>query len=361
MKDGKIAWGVIGFGNIGPHHAKGVTNAPSATLAAICDIDPKREEAARKAGCTAPFYTSMQAMFKNHPELDAVSVCTYSGIHHEAAVAAAKRGLHVLSEKPLDVTLAHMDRMIEACEKAKVKLGCIFQRRTTQDSILAKKAMDKKLLGKMVLGDCYQKYYRSPAYYKSAGWRGTWKLDGGGALMNQGVHGLDQLLWLMGDVESVFSYSATLVRDIEVEDTSVAVVRFKNGAFGNLVTTTSVVPSQGARVSLHGEKGSITIGDGPMKCQIGRLVKGVHQVEEVDLAAKFKMKSVAPKTTGNVSSDAKAVTSDGHTIQIEDMCQAILKDRQPMVPGREARKAVELILAIYKSWKTGKEVKLPLK
>jgi len=362
MAKRKVGIGIIGYGVIGPWHAKAATNAPSAELVAVCDVDPKREEKLREEGYDVPFYTSQTEMFKKEPDIGAVSICTPSGLHYKGAVAAAKTGRHVLSEKPLDITLAHMDRMIDECDKANVKLGCIFQRRTDADYLLAKKALKKRMLGKLVLGDCYQKYYRSPAYYKSAGWRGTWKLDGGGALMNQAVHGIDMLLWLMGDVESVFTYSGTLTRKIEVEDTSVSVVRFKNGAFGNIVGTTSVVPGQGSRTEIHGDRGTIVLGGGPVKCHSSKVVKGVHKVEEVNLEERLGGKTTHQKIVPvGVANDPTALTALGHTIQMEDFCQAILKDKTPMVPGPEARKAVELILAIYKSWKTKKEVKLPLK
>lgn len=364
MRKGKIGFGIIGFGVIGPWHARAIEMVGKSELIAVCDVDPKREKVLRELGSKAKFYTSHTEMLKNEPDIDAVSVCTPSGLHYQGAVAVAKRGLHVLSEKPLDITLAHMDKMIDACDKAGTKLACIFQKRTDPEHILVKRALKRNVLGKLVLGDCYQKYYRSPAYYKSAGWRGTWKLDGGGALMNQAVHGIDMLLWLMGEVESVFSYSGALVRDIEVEDTSVSVVRFKNGAFGNVVGTTSVVPGQGCKTQIHGEKGSILLGDGPMKCMIGKEVKGTHKAEEVDLVKRLRVKksSGAPKSVdAAVANNPKALSVRGHAVQVEDLCNAILNDRDPMVPGREARKAVELILAIYKSWKSGKEVKLPLK
>ena len=361
MRKGKLGFGIIGYGVIGPWHAKAISLVSKAELLAVCDVDPKREKQLREDGYDANFYTSHAEMMKKERDLDAVCICTPSGLHHRGALAAAKRGLHVMSEKPLDISLLHMDKMIEACDKANVKLACIFQKRTSPDYILAKKAIDRKLLGKLVLGDCYQKYYRSPAYYRSAGWRGTWKLDGGGALMNQAVHGIDMLLWLMGDVDSVFSYSDALVRDIEVEDTSISVVRFKNGAFGSVVGTTSVVPGQGCRTEIHGENGSILVGNGPVQCSLGKLVKGTHQVQDVDLAKKLRVKKADDKQIGpGVANDPKALSVRGHAIQIDDLCNAILKDRDPMVPGIEARKAVELILAIYKSWKTRKEVKLPL-
>lgn len=360
-----VNWGLIGYGGIARHHAKAATNAPGAKLICACDIKPEREKVLREDNYDIPFYPSQEAMFKAHPELEAVSVCTYSGVHYQGAVAAAKRGIHVLSEKPLDVTLAHMDKMIEAADKAGTKLACIFQRRTAELNQLAKKAIEQGLLGKMILGDSYQKYYRAPAYYKRADWRGTWKLDGGGALMNQGVHGIDLLLWLMGDVESVFSYCGTFARDIEVEDTSVSVVRFKNGAFGNIVGTTSVVPGRPAETHIHGDKGSIILTGKGMQCHIAKVVKDQHEVQEVDLAKRLgrKKKSPAPAAKpgeDNVASDPTALTSDGHTIQIQDLCDAIRKNREPMVPGKDARRAVELILAIYKSRKTKKEVKLPL-
>ena len=362
MRKGKVGFGIIGYGVIGPWHAKAISFVPQAELVAVCDVDPGREKPLRDEGHAVPFYTSAIEMLKRERDIDAVCVCTPSGLHHKGAIVAAKRGVHVLSEKPLDIKLAHMDRMIDACAQADVKLGCIFQRRTDPDHLLVKKAIERGLLGKLVLGDCYQKYYRAPAYYRSAGWRGTWKLDGGGALMNQCVHGIDMLLWLMGEVESVFSYSGTQVRDIEVEDTSVSVVRFKNGAFGNVVGTTSVVPGQGSRTEIHGENGSIVVGNGPLKCHIARLVKGTHKPQEVDLAKRLRVKARSKKQSGaGVANDPKALSVRGHAMQIEDFCRAVKGEREPMVPGTEARKAVELILAIYRSWKTGKEVKLPLK
>lgn len=360
----KIGWGIVGYGVIGKTHARAVTRAPDAELLAVCDINPACEKVLREQGYKTPFYGSLKEMLRQQPDIQAVSICTPSGLHYRGALEAARAGRHVLSEKPLDITLNNMDRMIDGCEKAGVKLGCIFQRRTQQVNILARQALRRKLLGKMVMGDCYQKYYRSPAYYRTADWRGTWKLDGGGALMNQAVHGIDLLLWMMGDVESVFTYSGTLVRKIEVEDTSVTVVRFKNGALGNIVGTTSVVPGQSCELMLHGERGSIFIKGDESRCYIGKEVKGVHKPEEITLEKLLGVKSAAGPAkakTSSVASDNTALSLGGHTLQVQDLCQAIRRNREPMITGRDARRAVELILAIYRSWKTRKEVKLPLK
>lgn len=364
-KINKVGFAIVGYGVIGRTHAKAMVQAQDAELVAVCDIDPAREAVLRKDGFTVPFYTSTREMYRKQKDIDAVSVCTYSGIHYKAAVEAAGHGVHVLCEKPLDVTVAHMDRMIEACDRANVKLGCIFQRRTREDNLLIRKALKRNLLGRLLVGDICMKYYRSPAYYRSAGWRGTWKLDGGGALMNQAIHGIDQLVWLVGDVESVFSYSATLARDIEVEDTSLSVLRFRNGALGHITGTTSIVGGRGSELFIHGDRGTITQDENGVTCKIGKLVKGTHEVETVDLAERLGRKKRAKKTakTGDnadgTATDNTALPLSGHAIQIQDLCDAIRRNREPLCPGPEARKAVELILAIYRSARTGREVTLP--
>ena len=181
-----------------------------------------------------------------------VCVCTPSGNHGEVTIAAAEAGIHVLCEKPIEITDEKLTAMIDACRKHGVKLGGIFQRRTLPAAIKTREAIQSGKLGKMVLGDAYLKYYRSPEYYKSAGWRGTWELDGGGALMNQGIHGIDLITWMMGDVHSVVAKCGTLVRDIEVEDTAVAIVKYKNGAYGVIQGTTSVYPGLDTRFEVHG-------------------------------------------------------------------------------------------------------------
>jgi len=353
MRKGKVGFAVVGCGVIGPWHAKAISLASKAELVALCDVDlGKAEKLAAEYG-NVPCYANHKTMLKNEPDIDCVCACVPSGLHWRIAVDAAKAGRHVLSEKPLDVTLGHMDKMIDTAAANGVKLGCIFQKRTSPVTQTIKGVLEKGKLGTLVLADCYQKYYRSPAYYKSAGWRGTWKLDGGGALMNQGVHGIDQLLYLMGDVDTVSANAAPLVRDIPVEDTAVAILRFKNGAFGVIEGTTSVTPAFGCRTEIHGENGSV-IFDGELK-------KYAITKKKADIArdTPLKIKSAGP--TKSAAADPKNLSVRGHMLQVQDMATAILKDREPMVPGPEARKAVELILAIYKSARTGKQIKLPLK
>ena len=279
-------------------------------------------------------------MFKRG-DIDVVCVCTPSGNHGEVTIAAAEAGIHVLCEKPIEITDEKLTAMIDACRKHGVKLGGIFQRRTLPAAIKTREAIQSGKLGKMVLGDAYLKYYRSPEYYKSAGWRGTWELDGGGALMNQGIHGIDLITWMMGDVHSVVAKCGTLVRDIEVEDTAVAIVKYKNGAYGVIQGTTSVYPGLDTRFEVHGELGTVIFDDHGFKTW--KFLGGEEEVPEVE---------------GYVTSasDPAALSLSGHYIQIDDMAKAVLEDREPMVPGEEARKAVDLILAIYESSKTGKEI-----
>ena len=354
MRRGKVGFAVVGCGVIGPWHAKSIELASNARLVALCDVELGKAERLAAEHGDVPCYADHRRMLKGEPDIDAVCVCVPSGLHWRIAVDAAKAGRHVLSEKPLDVTLAHMDKMIDTCAKQKVKLGCIFQRRTKPLTKAVKKVLEGGKLGKLVLADAYLKYYRSPAYYKSAGWRGTWELDGGGALMNQGVHGIDQLLYLMGQVDTVTAHAAPLVRDIPVEDTAVAILRYQCGAFGVIEGTTSVTPGMSTRTEIHGENGSIVFDD-------RRLLSYATSRKRAGIAKGRTLRVPEPKVSKTTASDPKALSVRGHMLQVRDMAQAILADREPMVPGPDARKAVELILAIYKSAKTAKTVKLPLK
>jgi UDP-N-acetyl-2-amino-2-deoxyglucuronate dehydrogenase len=346
----KVGFGMVGCGVIAPFHAKGIEETPGAELVAACDPN----EAAAKEFCEThnniPSYTVLEKML-NREDLHAVCICTPSGMHSDQAVAAARARKHVLCEKPLDITLPKIDRMIQVCREEGVKLGGIFQRRTYPTSIQVRDAVQNGLLGRMVLADIYQKFYRSPEYYLSGAWRGTWAMDGGGALMNQGVHGIDLLLWIMGDVKSVVAKADHLVRDIEVEDTAAAIVTFQNGAFGVIEGATSCNPGQEARFELHGEKGTIVLTDAGIRRWA--VAKGdKHLAEDEDIAPQ--------EERAHGVADPKAISAEGHITLISDFVDAIQNDREPMVTPESARKPVELILAIYESATTGREVTLPL-
>jgi len=348
MAKKKVGFAVIGCGVIAPFHITGIKSAKGAKLVAVCDeVEAKARKLAKEH--KVDWYTDYKKMLKRD-DIHVVNLCTPSSMHSGQAVAAAKAGKHVLTEKPMATTLKKADAMIKACRDNKVKLGCIFQRRISEPFKTVKKALDKGALGKLTLGDFYIKYYRSQAYYDSAGWRGTWKYDGGGALMNQCIHLIDLVQWYMGPVAKVYGLARTLARKIEVEDTSASVVEFKNGAIGVIEGTTSVFPPTIThRIELHGQKGTIIIeGEGLKLWKVqGRGGK------EID-----KLKG---RKKGDVS---KAITNPtdfsagGHGIQVKDMVRAVQNNREPMITGEDGRKALELIMAIYKSSRTGRPVKL---
>ena len=338
----KVRFGIIGCGVIAPWHARGIANTPEAELVAVCDvIEEKAKKLSDDFGGPAVYTDHIKMLAE--AGVDAVSVCVPSGLHGQITIDAAKAGKHVMCEKPIEITLPKIDAMIKACRDANVKLGVIFQRRTSPMWQKVKKAVDDGMLGKMVLGDAYLKYYRSQEYYDSGDWRGTWELDGGGALMNQGVHCIDLQRWIMGPIDTVYAQADHLVRDIEVEDTCCAVLKFKSGAFGVLQGTTSVV-DMNHKLEFHGDKGTICV-DGETITKWKVPGQEGEPLETKD-------------SVGSAASDPTAISADGHQLQIQDLARAIIEGRDPMVGGDEARKAVEVILAIYESARTGQPVRI---
>jgi predicted dehydrogenase len=345
-KSDLVGWGIIGCGVIGPYHASSIKDTSTARLVACCDVIPDRaQKMAAEYGPGTKAYASLDELLAD-PNVVAVSVCTPSGMHSEHVIAAAQAGKHILCEKPLDINLRAIDEAIAAARECNVKLAGVFQRRTYDSTKRVREAVRSGKLGKLVLGDAYQKYFRSHEYYASGAWRATWELDGGGCLMNQGVHGIDLLLHLMGPVKRLSAYARRLVRNIAVEDTAVAILEFENGAVGVIEGTTSVTPGYDCRIEISGDRGSIVLqGD---------------KIESWDVPGE---ESEAEGAEGRGSAaDATAVLSaTGHVHHIEDLCAAIREDREPEIPGTEARRAVEVIKAIYLSSRNGGcSVELPL-
>jgi len=341
----KIGFGIIGCGNISGTHRKAIEAVELAELVACCDVVEEKGRAwAEDAGLGSNYHRDLEEMLARD-DIQAVCVCTPSGLHAEHAIMAAEAGKHILCEKPLDVTLRKIDDMIAAAERNKVKMAGVFQRRTYESTRRVREAVRTGVLGKLVVGDCYQKYFRSHEYYASGDWRATWELDGGGALMNQGVHGIDLITYLMGPVKRVSAYCRRLVRNIAVEDTAVAIVEYENGALGVLEGTTSVTPGSGCEVEISGDNGTVGLsGDTITTWKIPGL-----EGEEGKAAEE------------GTASDPLALAATGHVAHVQDLCEAILNDREPAIPGREARRAVELIKAIYKSSREGgATVELPL-
>ncbi len=347
MPHRQVRMGVIGMGFIGMFHCESIQQVPQAHLIAVADVQkvPNLKKAQDRFNVMT--YEKPQDLLQRK-DIDAITIGTPSGLHGEITVKAAKQKKHVLTEKPIEITLEKADRMIKECRDNNVKLGVISQRRTDPGMIELMEILKQNKLGKLILGETYVKWYRSQEYYDSGGWRGTWKLDGGGCLMNQGIHSIDMLQWTMGEVDSVVAQMDTLAhKRIEVEDIAQAFIRFKNGALGTIIGSTAVYPGMDERLEISGTKGTVVVEKNRVTM---REIMGEKKAEEEEIGDR-----------GTGAADAQAITHEGHIMQITDFIHAILEDRDPMIPGEEGRKPLELILAVYQSAKTGKRVKLPLK
>ncbi len=337
-----VAFGIVGGGMIGAVQAAAIEQISGAKLVAVCGRDEARTaEFAAKFGCTA--YTDYER-FLHHPELQIVNICTPSGTHAELGIRAAESGKHVLTEKPIETTLEKADALIAACDRAGVKLGVIFQSRFLPAVQRIKQAIDEGRLGKLMLGDALVKWYRAPEYYAPGTWRGTLKMDGGGALINQAIHTVDLLRWMMGPAESAFAMKAALrYPHIEAEDTLVGTVKFQNGALGVVQATTSAKPGFKRRLEISGERGSIILdGDAISVWAIDGEDANLGEAEQL--------------TDG--SANPAAISNEGHRRQIEDMMHAVIENRAPMIDGREGRKSLELVVALYAAANEGKLVTL---
>ena len=341
-------FGIIGTGMIADFHARAIAEIPGARLAACFSLYEKDARAfAARHGCTA--YADL-AEFLAHPGLDTVTICTPSGVHLEPALQAAAAGKHVIVEKPLEITEARCDAMIDACEREGVTLAGIFPSRFHEAPRAIKAAADAGRFGRLTMGNAYVKWWREPSYYAAGGWKGTRAMDGGGALMNQSIHAIDLLLWIMGPWSEVRAMTATLGHQgIEVEDCASAAIRFENGALGAIQGSTAVWPGFLKRIEVSG-------------------ISGSAMMDEEDLIFwKFRDESpsddalraaLSGKTaSGGGAADPAAIGHHGHRLQIQDFMAAVREGRAPLVDGREARRAVELVRAIYRSAETGLPVR----
>jgi predicted dehydrogenase len=338
--------GIIGAGNISETHARAALEIDGVEIAAVYGTNP--DKSARLAQLYGgAIYGDLKA-FLEHKPMDLVMIGSPSALHAEQGIAAAHHGLHVLVEKPIDVITGRVDLLINECERAKVKLGVCFQDRVAPDIARLKQLIDAGRLGKPILGSGRVKWYRPPEYYRDSRWRGMAALDGGGALMNQGVHTVDLLLWLMGHVARVSAKAITALHDIEVEDTVVATLEFANGAIGTLEAATSAYPGYPRRVELTGSEGTIILND--------------NQIVAVDLrnSVEDMVRPQANPTEHTNQSATSPIVSDvsGHRRLLEDFLRAIETDGKPVCDGYEGRRSVELVQAIYESSRIGGPVTL---
>ncbi|MGB7346005.1 MAG: Gfo/Idh/MocA family oxidoreductase [Pirellulaceae bacterium] len=344
-----IGIGVIGCGMIAGFHAKAIADAKGAHLAGCTDRNLQRAaDFAAENNCTA--YDTLEAMLAD-PAIQAVSICSPSGAHLDPALEAAAAGKHILVEKPLEVTTERCDQIIKACEATGVKLATTFQSRFHQSSMLIKKAVDEGRFGKITMGDAYVKWYRTQEYYDSGAWRGTWALDGGGALMNQAIHSVDLLVWLMGPVKQISAMTATMTHErIEVEDVAVATLKFANGALGVIEATTTAYPGALKRIEICGSEGTAVLQE-----------EDIHTWQFANETAedeKIRREMQGKTESGGGAADPSAIGHHGHTLLFEDLVAAIHEDRAPVIDGHEGRRSVEVIEAIYESAKTGQTITL---
>ena len=334
-----LGFGIVGCGVIADFHANAIASlSDRARLIGVADVNADASETfARRHGTFA--FESVEQMLESD-EVDVVNICTPSGYHADSVVLAAESGKHIIVEKPVGITYEQLDRIKGACKKSGKKVAVISQNRFSRSIDMTKKAIEDGLLGTVVCGDIYMKYHRSQEYYDSGSWRGTRRIDGGGALMNQGIHGVDLLLYLMGEVKSVYAVSKTLARNIEVEDTLSAVLEYENGATGVIQATTSVYPGYPRRLDINGSKGSVVLDE-------TSIIRW-----DFDEGARFEDVVLRPAFTSGASTPT-AISPDGHIKQISDMIDAIRENRSPLVTLEDGIKAVELILAIYRSAETG--------
>ena len=346
----KLRCAVVGLGAIGPTHVQAIDSIENATLYAVCDIVAEKAEGiAQTYGCKA--FTDFDEMIKDK-EIDMVHVCLPSGMHANFGIRAAKAGKHVLVEKPIDITLEAADRLIKACDEAGVTLSCISQHRFDDAMIEAKEALDKGYFGRLTFGGSHTKWYRSQQYYDSGDWRGTWALDGGGALMNQSVHYVDMLQYMMGEVDEVSAYCATLAHErLEVEDVAVATLKFKSGALGLLEGNTAAFPGFCTRLDIYGTDGGIVIEDDKIRQRRFRA--------EGEDAGFYGSEGTKRETEGELTgASSAAISASSHQRQIQDVVDAICEGRQPKVTGQSARHPLAIILAVYESARLGKAVKV---
>jgi UDP-N-acetyl-2-amino-2-deoxyglucuronate dehydrogenase len=342
-------FGIVGAGVISSTHAKAIAALPDAQLVAVTDEVPGSATAfAEKYGCRAE--PDLDALLAR-ADVDVVSVCVPSGLHAEVGIQVAAAGKHLVVEKPIDVTLAAADRLIDAVRAAGVVMTVISQHRFDPGLVELRRLLDSGALGRLVLGEASTKWYRSQDYYDSAAWRGSLALDGG-ALMNQGIHYVDLLRWSMGPVAEVTAVCATEAHEMEAEDVALAVLRFASGAVGTIAASTAVFPGFAQRLEISGTDGTVIVEDGEIVHRAFRT-----QLPDPGLRGTRDGLGAAVPAAG---ANAAALATASHAAQITDLLAAVDEGRQPSVTAADGRAALEVVLAVYQSAREGRTVLLPV-
>lgn len=336
-------FGVIGCGRISKNHMESIKAIPGASLVAVGDINLELlEKATKKYNCKG--YSDYHELLADS-NVQIVNICTESGLHAQIAIDAMKAGKHVLVEKPMAMSMAEADVMIATAKKMGVKLGVVHQNRFNNAIVKLRSAVEGDKFGKMTHASAVVRWNRNDEYYSQAPWRGTWAQDGG-CLMNQSIHNIDLLQWMMGPVESLFAYTATNMRKIEGEDVGAIILKFKNGALGIIEATTTIYPNNlEETLNIFGSTGTVCIGG-----------IAVNKIEAWRFAGDNEAAILADQ-----DKEPPNVYGFGHADIIKDFMDAISENREPAISGEEGRKALEIILGIYHSVKYKKEITFPLK
>lgn len=357
-----VRFALVGCGVIARTHARALAAMPGAAeLVACSDVDHARAEAlAHEFGIRAMAYDDVLA----DPTIDAVTVCTPSGTHAEVGVPALEAGKHVLVEKPMEITLEACDRLLAAAERSGRTLAVVSQHRFDPASQAVHRAVADGDLGRVVLAECRVPWFRTQEYYDSGDWRGTWALDGGGALMNQGIHTVDLLLWLCGPARTVFGATATAAHDrVEVEDVACATVTFADGALATVLASTAAYPGRPAQLAVHGTRGGAVVeGDRLALLAVdgepdrGQEPAHPHARQVASGGTRAATDSLDARSADDSPSDESYPWGEAHRRQMLDLVEAIRDGRAPLVDGSAGRAAVELVLAVYASARTGAPV-----
>lgn len=339
LRNNILRLAIVGCGRIAPRHAEAIHEIDNSKLIAVCDIKKERADLLSKKYDVKSYYD--YAKLLENKEIDIVNICTSSGLHAKMGIMAADKGKHIVVEKPMALSLNDADNLIKACHRNKVKLAVILQNRYNQAMQDLNKIIKKGKIGKINLACVCVRWYRSQEYYNDE-WHGTVKMDGG-VVMNQSIHHLDALVWLMGMPKSVFAYSGTLAHQIETEDACVAIFKYKNGSLATFEGSTITYPENiEGSIAFFGEKGSVKVGGTALNRKVFWKIKGELDKEREILKKEKK--------------DPKSIYGLSHKEAINDMVKCILEGKEPQNNGEEGRKSLRLVCAIYNSINAGREI-----
>jgi len=338
-----VRFGIVGCGNISKIHAESIKHTKNAELIAVMS---RTERNAKKLAIeyNCDYYTDLKPLLRRN-DVDAIVILTPNALHADIGIEAAKHGKHVVVEKPIDVNLKKADSLINECERNGVKLCVIFQKRFSDAVQKVKKEINNGEFGKINFANALVKWYRTQEYYNSGEWRGTWSLEGGGALINQSIHYVDLLQYLAGPIDEVFAYITTRTHNIEVEDILVGTLKFKNGALGLVEANTTVYPGLEARVDICGDNGTAVIVD--------------DELDRLIIKDKKEIISAGNKRNFTGASNPK-ISFEFHRRQYQDIVDSVINNRRPSVDGIEGRNTLAVVLALYESTKTGRTAKVNL-